>query len=1022
MPARRRNYDKSCAGLPSRDPLCCPYRFVGAPRQSPGGDRPQLYPVVRSTVFRRDSSESAKPAYVGLSTMSSDSVPTTLKFGPFELSTRERVLRRGDVVLSLGSRALDILIYLAERPGEVIGKKQLIDQVWSDVNVEEGSLRVHVAAIRKALADGQFGNRYVANVQGRGYSFVGQVARLEDGAIDKRDRAPNEVGLPAQLLKMIGRDPVLDDVKDRIRNDRFVTLLGPGGIGKTTVAVAAGYAMAGEFNGGIHFVDLGSLSDPHHVPAAVGTSLGLALKAKDTTSELLDVVRSKKLLIILDSCEHLIDAVASLAERLFQEATQVHVLATSRELLRVEGEYCYRILPLDFPPDSLQTTNAMLRYPAIQLFVERVAAKGGNFVLTDAEAPYVAEMCRKLDGVPLAIELAAGRVAALGIKNTVTSLVSRLELLKLGRRTSVPRHRTLRATLDWSCDLLSDIEKIVFRRIAPFVGHFTLEGAHYVAGELGPSDGGIFDAIAGLVEKSLLTTRIDDTQVLYRLLDTTRAYALEKLELHTEKDTVHLRHAQYVAEHLESRREVLATQVRAERVAFYSSQLGNVRAALEWSFGPHGDDEIATRLAAACTQLFLELSLMIECQVWAERAIGRLGDQHKNSRREMEIYASLPLALMHMEGSNERVRDGFCRALDIAVEQHDLAYELRLLSGLFMYSRWTTDINGALEIAARSKKVALQTQDPDDMALAESMLGAAHHLAGNHPVAQEHFEEGLRYSASGWRFRAGQHLFHHTSLLLVGMARCLLFRGLFDQAQAYAKLALEEGEKSGHPATLCRTLSLILPVYLTLADHQLAERYITQLTDLSASSLLKPYRAVATGLRGQWLVLQNDLSGGMLLLKRALQELGDQRHEMLNMDFVCDLSAGLVATGEHEEALGLIVNALEVQQNGGKYLYVPALLRMKGLALASRSTEDYAEAEGNLLSSIDWARRQSASLYELKSASDLAELLLLQARVAEAYRHISRALNGTPEEMNSPVHKRARQILAQLQSGPKAAG
>jgi tetratricopeptide (TPR) repeat protein len=388
----------------------------------------------------------------------------------------------------------------------------------------------------------------------------------------------------------------------------------------------------------------------------------------------------------------------------------------------------------------------------------------------------------------------------------------------------------------------------------------------------------------------------------------------------------------------------------------------------------------------------------------------------------MEIYASLPLALMHMEGSNERVRDGFCRALDIAVEQRDLAYELRLLSGLFMYSRWTTDINGALEIAARSKKIALQTRDPDDMALAESMLGAANHLAGNHPVAQEHFESGLRYSASGSRFRAGQHLFHHTSLLLVGLARSSLHRCMFDQAQAYAKRALEESEQSGHPPTLCRTLSLILPIYLTLADYQLAEQYIAQLTDLSASNSLRPYRSVATGLKGQWLLLQSDLIGGIPLLKRALQELEDQRHEMLNMDFVCDLSAGLVATGKHEEALTRIANALEVQQHGGKYLYVPALLRMKGLALASRSTEDYAEAESSLLSSIDWAKRQSASLCELKSATDLAELLLLQGRVPEAYRHISTALNGTPEKVKSPVHERARKILARLQSGPEAAG
>jgi predicted ATPase/DNA-binding winged helix-turn-helix (wHTH) protein len=621
MRDRRRKYDRSRTGLPTRDRSCCPYRFARRPQQSLEADRPRLCSLVRSTVLLRQSWKSARPGHVGLSTMSSDSrFHATLMFGPFELSTRERVLRRDGVVLPLGGRALDILIYLAERPGEVVGKKQLIDRVWSNVNVEEGSLRVHVAAIRKALADGQYGNRYVANVQGRGYSFVGQVTRLEDGAIDERDRAQNDVGLPAHLLKMIGRGPALDEVKDRIRNDRFVTLLGPGGIGKTTVALAAAHAMAEEFDGGIHFVDLGSVTDPHHVPAAVATALGLALKAKDATAGLLDAVRSRKLLIILDSCEHLIDTVAPLAERLFQEAAQAHILATSREVLRVEGEYCYRILPLDFPPDTHETANAMLRYPAIQLFVERVAAKGGDFLLTDAEAPYVAEMCRKLDGVPLAIELAAGRVAALGINNTVTSLESRLELLKLSRRTSVPRHRTLRATMDWSYDLLSDVEKIVFRQISPFTGYLTLEGAQHVVGELGFSDGEIFDAIAGLVEKSLLTTRIDETQVSYRLLDTTRTYALEKLELHAELDTVLRRHALYVTEHLESRREILATEARAERLAFYSSQLGDVRAALEWSFGAQGNIEIATRLAAASTQLFLELSLIVECQVWAERA------------------------------------------------------------------------------------------------------------------------------------------------------------------------------------------------------------------------------------------------------------------------------------------------------------------------------------------------------------------------------------------------------------------
>jgi predicted ATPase/DNA-binding winged helix-turn-helix (wHTH) protein len=474
------------------------------------------------------------------------------------------MLRRDGQALPLGDRALDILIYLAERPGQVIAKQELIDHVWSDITVEEGSLRVHVAAIRKALGDGQFGNRYIANIKGRGYSFVGTVvARAADAEIGN-DRSRQQGRLTARQPMMIGRETVIREVNDKLRDERFVTLLGPGGIGKTTIALAVGRTAIAEFGGEVHLVDLESLTDPRYVAGAVATSLGLPLRSKNPDLELIDLVRSRKLLIILDSCEHVIEAVALLAEQLYRQTEAIHVLATSRESLNVQGEHCYRVLPLDYPPDgSEQTANAVLRYPAAQLFVQRVAARAGSFTLSDEEAPLVAEICRRLDGLPLAIELAAGQVAALGIKNAVARLVSRPELLKLSHRTAVRRHRTLKATLDWSYDLLSDAERIVFRRVAPFVGHFTLEGARYVVGELGADTGEIFDAIAGLVEKSLMATRTDETQAQYRLLDTTRAYALEKLEEHAEVAVVFRRHAEYVAGYLESQRAALLVLLKA---------------------------------------------------------------------------------------------------------------------------------------------------------------------------------------------------------------------------------------------------------------------------------------------------------------------------------------------------------------------------------------------------------------------------------------------------------------------------
>jgi predicted ATPase/DNA-binding winged helix-turn-helix (wHTH) protein len=956
--------------------------------------------------------------------MSDSVVHRKLRFGPFELSIGERVLWRDGAVLSLGSRALDILIYLVERPCEVIAKQELIDHVWPDVTVEEGSLRVHVAAIRKALGDGQFGNRYIANIKGRGYSFVGTVAAFTDNAESRNDKFRHQGRLPMRPLMMIGRETVVREVGDKLRNERFVTLLGPGGIGKTTIALAVGHAAAEPFGGQVYFVDLESLTDSRHVVAAVATSLGLALKSKDPGLELVDFVRSRKLLIILDCCEHVIEAVALLAEQLYQETAQAHLLTTSRELLKVEGEHCYRVLPLDCPPDgSEQTANAVLRYPSAQLFVRRVAARAGSVVLTDEEAPLVAEMCRKLDGIPLAIELAAGQAAALGIKSTVALLASRMGLLRLSHRTAVPRHRTLRATLDWSHDLLSDPERIVFRRIALFAGQFNLEAAQRIASEPDLGSAEIADAIAGLFEKSLLPTRVCRGQPQYRLLNMTRAYALGKLEEHGEVDLISVRHAEYVTEQLESERTDLSALPRAERFAIYSEQLCNVRAALEWSFGSRGDAEIATRLAVPATQLLLELSLLTECQLWSERAIAVLGTlQHPDSRREMEICATLPFALMYTEGNCQRVRTAFFRALDAAIRQRDLDYELRLLSGLFRYSYWTNDISSAVEFAERSKKVALKTQDPDNLALAESMLGAANFLTGNHLAAQKHLEFSLVHARSGPRVRAGLHLFDHVSFSLGGMARSLLYIGSLVQSLDYANRAIDEGKRSGRPATLCRTLAMVFPVFLASGNVELSARCVAQIAYLASAYSLTPYRALATGQRGQLLLFQGTIKDGIPLLRQALKELHDQRYEMLNIDFICELSAGLMMAGCHEEALALTVSALDGEQRTGKLLHMPNLLRMKGVVLAARSIEDHAEAEQSFLSSIDWAQRQSATLFELKAATDLAELLLKQGRVPEAYQHLCAALDRMPGGIVFPARERALRILSQLQTGAEAVG
>jgi len=345
---------------------------------------------------------------------------SAISFGPFRLFPKSRLLEKEGAPLHLGGRALDILIFLAERPGEVIDKRELVKHVWADVNVDEGSLRFHVAALRKALGDTGKSARYVVNVPGRGYCFVASFAQAAPQAAPPPSAeiaVPRS--LPAQLAKMIGREDVIEKIASGLSLHRFMTVVGPGGIGKTAVAVTVGHRRSADFGGRVFFVDFGPLRDASHIATTIASALGLTISAEDPTPALLTFLKADPALLIFDSCEHVLDALAPLVERIVREAPQLRVLATSRESFRSEGERIFRLFPLDCPPEREDLDVAeVLAYPAAQLFVERIAQSSGPFQLSAEEAPLVASICRRLDGIALAIELAAGRVNAYGIAGT----------------------------------------------------------------------------------------------------------------------------------------------------------------------------------------------------------------------------------------------------------------------------------------------------------------------------------------------------------------------------------------------------------------------------------------------------------------------------------------------------------------------------------------------------------------------------------------------------------------------------
>jgi len=939
-------------------------------------------------------------------------------FGPFRLLVSERLLERDGTHVPLGARALEILIFLVERPGEPVTKTDLIARAWPDATVSEGSLRFQINALRKVLGDGQSGARYIITLPGRGYCFVAPVSRSSGteslGGAASLVPEPSH-RMPTRLTRTVGRDDAIQAISAQLATKRFVTIVGPGGIGKTTVAVAVGHLMLADFKDAVRFLDLGPLNDPHFVPSVVASTLGLLVQSDDPTSGLITFLRNKRMLLILDSCEHVIGSVAALAERIFREAPQVHILATSRETLCVEGEHVQRLAPLESPPDSASLTAAqVLAFPAAQLFVERVTASGHPFELLDRDAPVVGEICRRLDGIALAIELAAGRVNAYGIQGTAVLLNDRFRLLWEGRRTAPLRHQTLSATLDWSYDLLSKSEQVIFRRLSVFVGNFTLEAARSVATGTDVYDEQIITTIAGLVAKSLVTADTSGALTRYRLLDTTRTYVFGKLLDSGDADETARRHANYYVQFLEAADASSPLGSGADSFACLAEHLGNVRAALVWSFFECGDIQVGTALAATSARLFLETSLLAECYRWTERALGSLDGTTLGTRREMKLQAALGLALMFTKGNSDKVCRALNRGLALAEDLGDLPTQLRILGLLHIFHIRIGSFRSALAFALRDKVVATEIAHPVGTAQAQSALGISRHLEGSNASARAHLEAALSRVTGSQRVNTFHFGFDYRNCAGGALARTLWLQGHPDRAVMVAQKTVEEAETLGHPVTLCIALILSVSVVLWNGDLARAEQYTDRLIEQADRHSLAPYQAVGQGVRGELLVRLGSVELGLVLLRESLETLRVLRYAVLTTAFNSATAEGFAMTGKLNEALQTIDESIALTERNGDLFMMPELLRIKADILARMPQVHLAQAEEYFLKSLQLAASQAALAWELRTTTSLARFWLRQGRIHGARDKLALVIDRFSEGFESADLKAARLLLSEL--------
>jgi len=940
-----------------------------------------------------------------------------LAFGPYVLHPARHSLLRDGRPVRLGGRPFDLLATLASRSGEVLSVEALKRTVWPGLFIEDGNIRVQISALRKVLGVRPDGGEYIANVSGRGYSFVGEVtagppaapaaAPVEDSAAGARWRAP------AVGARLVGRSREIERLRERLLSQRFVSVIGPGGVGKTSLALAAAGALEPDLADGAVFVDLAPLATRDAALAALAAAVGVSAGAG--LSDAVSLLARRQALVVLDNCEHLLDAAGEVAEALTAGAPGCALLTTSREPLRAEGEQVLRLEPLALPPaDASASAAEALGYAAVRLFEQRARARLDGYAVSDADAPLVAEICRRVDGLPLAIELAAATVDVFGLKGLASQLTARLDVLNRGRRTALPRQQTLKATLDWSYDILAPDQRRVLQRLAIFAGPFTLEAACQVAACAQLAGGAVVEAVAELAAKSLLDVDLAGEEVRYRLLESTRVYALDRLTAAGEATGRARLHAAWCQAALEAAEPDWTPRGSRLWMERRGALLDEARAALARLAAPEDLGQAVDLLAAAMPLLYRR-SLMAEALEIADGLLARLAlDGFADRRRTQLAKSARAISLWHARGLSDDVRVTWREAWDLACDLGDRQQQLVAAWGLWTCGLYSGDIPATRDWARHFSALAAD-RGPADRADADYIMGCAVHADGDNDAARRCMERVVAYAsapqsgAATLRYGFNQLISAHTT-----HAKLLWLQGFADQAVAATQRAVVEAEAMDHGLTLGFALvDAAANMAMLRGEPQAARAWLSRCRDMLDRHGLPSRRPMLEPIEAQILMLEGHIEKGAAL---ALQVFfAGNPHAARNPGLIGGVAELLAKNGWPDEAWALIERTLAGHaRHPGSWVRPEALRAAATVRLArdGRTADALATAEAFLREAHALAVRTGVWSWRLKTATTMLDLWRGGPLEAEARATLEAALAHFTEGFETADYRAARAALA----------